>query len=144
MFDIFSERKQYSYNKQQQKNVHVSYHQLINYLLPLIFREAGCCGYRRFLPESSASRVQFLQVTLTELDQMWIDALFARPLNKIAFILVTFIRLFGIKLCSSILSVVFDFYLLFVLIWCFTFLFFVWCLIWTLCCCSTANSSTVR
>lgn len=60
----------------------VPYFQLILNLAPLIFREAGCCGYRHFLPKSSALRVQFLQVTLTELDQVRINALFAGPLTK--------------------------------------------------------------
>lgn len=60
----------------------VPYFQFILNLVPLIFREAGCCGYRHFLPKSSALRVQFLQVTLTELDQVRINALFARPLTK--------------------------------------------------------------
>lgn len=60
----------------------VPYFQLILNLAPLIFREAGCCGYRHFLPKSSALRVQFLQVTLTKLDQVRINALFAGPLTK--------------------------------------------------------------
>lgn len=61
----------------------VAYLQIIDNLAPLIFREAGSCGHRVFLPESSAPWVQFLQVTLTEIDQMRKNALIARPSHKV-------------------------------------------------------------
>lgn len=53
--------------------------QLIRNRTPLICWKAGGCGHRIFLPKSSAPRVQFLQVILTKLYQMRINALLARP-----------------------------------------------------------------
>lgn len=85
-----------------------AYLQLINNLVPLIYRKAGCCGHSIVLPESSAPRIQLLQVTLTELDQMRINTLNARPLHKKRQCFLSSYPYFQSGLCCDIVPIPFQ------------------------------------